>query len=223
MEIALALIQILATVLLAAGVWNLVFLLRGRNGRNRILESDEAILAYYRAAQGRSYQVSSARRGSSAIRSSKEEPCKSMRSEVFISYSRKDERWRAKVETFLSPLIRNRSISVWSDKKIAPGARWKMEIELALERAKVALLIVTPDFLASDFIAENELPPLLNAANADGLRILWIPVSDSLYAETEIGSYQAAWDPSKPLDIMAEGEQNQALREISRFVKDSAT
>ena len=58
--------------------------------------------------------------------------------------------------------------------------------------------MVSPSFLASDFIAKHELPPLLDAAECKGLTIIWIPISYSLYDETEIANYQSATPPVSP-------------------------
>jgi TIR domain len=141
------------------------------------------------------------------------------RDQVFISYSHKDQEWLARLQTMLKPLVRNSTISVWDDTKIKAGARWKEEIERALGAANVAVLLVSPNFLESDFIAKDELPPILNAAATDGLLIFWVYVSSCLYDETEIKDYQAAHEISKPLDSLTPAKRNAVLADVCRKIK----
>lgn len=122
------------------------------------------------------------------------------RDSVFISYSRKDEKWLAHLDKHLKPLIRSQSIKVWNDNRIQAGADWKKEIQEALAQARVAVLLVSANFLASDFIAHHELPPLLEAAQHEGLKILWVPIGPSVVKSTELWRYQAVIDPSRPLN-----------------------
>ena len=107
-------------------------------------------------------------------------------SEVFISYSHADIAWKNRLLLHLAPLIRDRTIQVWHDGMIAAGEKWASEIEQALSRASVAVLLATPDFLASPFITRKEIPDILTAAANRGLTILWISVKPCLYEETPL-------------------------------------
>ena len=60
------------------------------------------------------------------------------------------------------------------------------------------MLLVSKDFLASDFIRKHEFPPLLKAEEEEGLVILWVPLGFSMYQGTEIANYQAAPRPQSP-------------------------
>ena len=139
-------------------------------------------------------------------------PSKPVRDGVFISYSHKDERWFNELEKMLSPV--QSKLKIWHDQMIEPGAKWKEEISKALESAKAAVLLVSPDFLDSEFIQKHELPPLLEAAKGDGCRILWINVKASLIGSTSLDDYQALYD-GEPLISLTEGQLNKTLFEIA--------
>jgi hypothetical protein len=93
-----------------------------------------------------------------------------------------------RLQTMIRPLVRSHGLRLWDDSQIPPGAKWREEIETALAAAKVALLLVSSDFLASEFVTNSELPQLLTAAEEEGLRILWVPLRPSLVRRTPIGS-----------------------------------
>ncbi len=99
------------------------------------------------------------------------------RTDVFISYSHKDVQYLERLKTHFAFDERKGSLSVWEDTRLSPGSPWRVEIEQAIKKTRIAILLVSADFLASKFIAETELPPLLAAAKTEGAII--IPVIGS--------------------------------------------
>jgi O-acetyl-ADP-ribose deacetylase (regulator of RNase III) len=150
-----------------------------------------------------------------------EEKTESSPEHVFVSYSHKDKLWLKRLQDMLQPLLRNSTMSLWSDAHIKAGIQWKTEIDRALGSAKVALLLVSPNFLASDFIAQHELPPLLAKAKTQGTRILWAHVSSCLYQESELSAYQAVHNVAKPLDKLTPANRNEVLVEICQRIKQA--
>lgn len=146
-------------------------------------------------------------------------PHKSRRTKIFISYSHQDAAWLERLQVHLRPLERDSGADVWADTKIQSGARWREEIERALESAAVAILLVSADFLGSDFIARNELPPLLKAAEEEGAVILPIILSHSGFMRHEaLSQFQAFNDPSKPLLNMSRGKQEAVLEKVAERI-----
>jgi hypothetical protein len=138
------------------------------------------------------------------------------RDKVFISYSHKDRRWLSSVQTMLKPIVRRDDrLVIWDDSQMKAGSRWREEIETTLATAKVGVLLVSPNFLDSDFIAEHELKPLLQA---EGVTVIWIAVSTSLYEQTDIAALQAANDPSRPLDLLTPARRNKELHSIGQKI-----
>lgn len=76
---------------------------------------------------------------------------------VFLSYSHKDEKWRDQLETHLKLLQRQNVIRAWTDRKILPGMEWDKEIDRNLNAADIILLLVSADFLASDYCWDIEI------------------------------------------------------------------
>lgn len=131
----------------------------------------------------------------------------STRTKAFISYSHVDEKYRQRLRIHLQQYIREQNIEVWDDTRIQVGAIWKDEIKQAIASAKVAILLISADFLASDFIANDELPPLLEAAEKDGLIISSVILSSCGFKNTKLAQYQAFNNPSEPLMDLSKSRQ----------------
>ena len=141
------------------------------------------------------------------------------RRQLFISYSRRDGEWVERLRRMIKPLEQRYGLERWDDSRIQAGGLWRQEIEQALASASVALLLVSADFLASDFVTRSELPPLFRAAKEKGLRILWVPLRPSLWKHIpEIEQYQAVIPPGRTLAEMAEVEQERAFVQIAELI-----
>ncbi len=117
---------------------------------------------------------------------------------VFISYSHLDKKWLSDLLTFLKPYQR-KGMEVWADPYIKVGSRWERDINHALSRACVGVLLVSQEFLASDFIYESELPPLTSAADRGDLTLVCVPLSSFTFDASDLDEYQWARDPQQPL------------------------
>lgn len=161
---------------------------------------------------------------------------------IFICYAHQDNegvsasaKWLDRLLQILTPLIRQDELSVWSDKEIKIGDHWQDKIQENLDRAKAVILLVSPAFLASDYVAKTELPLLLMYAREFGTRIFPVIISPCLYEEAtfrypdfrtgpnrmRLADIQSANPPSKTLSEMTEPEQNRVFMEVCRAARQA--
>jgi hypothetical protein len=139
---------------------------------------------------------------------------------LFISYSHQDRPVLDRLMVHMKPLEREGLVDAWNDRRIEAGSDWKREVENSLEHARAAILLVTADFLASDFIVENELPPLLHNAESKGTAIIPLIVKPCRYTrDTTLRRLQAVNDPAQPLLGLDEVEQERVLDSVAIAVE----
>jgi T3SS (YopN, CesT) and YbjN peptide-binding chaperone 3/TIR domain len=142
------------------------------------------------------------------------------RNRVFVSYAHRDRRHLERLRVHLRPLERSGEIDLWDDTRLQPGGDWRREISAAIASTKVAVLLVSADFLASEFIAGNELPPLLAAAREEGAVVLSVLVSPCRFTETpELNVYQAINDPVRPLAVLPVAERERVWVRVADAVE----
>lgn len=135
---------------------------------------------------------------------------------VFVSYSHADAEYLERLKIHIKPIERKGLLDFWADTKIKTGDKWKDSITAALDTAAIALLLISADFLASDFIVNNELPPLLKRAEKNGLTILPIIVKPCRFLSDEnLSVFQALNPPSLPLSKMSESQREELYVKIA--------
>lgn len=141
-----------------------------------------------------------------------------VKEKVFISYSHVDNPFLTEIQRHFKPFLNK--IDYWDDTKILPGQKWKEEIENALKHTKVAILLISTDFLGSDFVMNHELPKLLNSAEKDGTVILSVILKPCLFEEFEdLNKFQAMNPPNRPISRMSEDERDELLVNLVRQTK----
>ncbi|MGW6935377.1 ATP-dependent Clp protease ATP-binding subunit ClpX [Lentzea sp. NPDC054927] len=153
----------------------------------------------------------------------KNRPIVLQRDRVFISYSRLDTQWLDELTTTLNPLMRKNVVNVWFDKEIKPSQVWRDEIAHAMASTSVAVLLVSANFLKSDFINSEELPYFLEAAASREVTILWVLLSDCLYTETPLVNYQAVHDIAQPMATLPKAKRQTTWTRICQEIKRATT
>ena len=145
---------------------------------------------------------------------------------IFVSYSHKDQDWLEKLKTFLTALEQRGLIRFWDDSQLVPGNPWEQQIKDMLDASKAGLLLVSQNFLISQFVTDVELPKLLQSANQAGKQIFWLPLSPSTVFLThkEITAFQSLLpDPKTSLAELDAVKQQAALVEITEKLLKYAT
>lgn len=172
------------------------------------------------------YQVDDARKSVTVLHSSA--PI-SPRRNVFISYCHEDGDTCEKVRKRLRALEREGLLDVWGDHLIKAGERWSDKIGGALDKAQAALLLVSEDFLDSDFIRNVELPMLLERESRGLTRIFWIPVRKSsvFSSRPDIAAFESLLKPPdtslQDHEDAGKSRGDQALLQIYERLRDALT
>jgi hypothetical protein len=142
------------------------------------------------------------------------------RDKAFFSYSHADGEYLQRILIHLRPLERAGALNLWSDTKLRAGDRWRDEIRKAIGAARVAVLLISADFLASEFIVSNELPPLLKAAETEGARIIPVILKPSRFIRDEsLSVFQSLNDPKRPVIVMNEAEREELYAKLAELIE----
>jgi hypothetical protein len=104
---------------------------------------------------------------------------------VFFCYAPQDEELRRELETHLALLKRQGFVRSWSARMIGAGEEWRGAIDRHLEEADVILLLVSADFLASDYLYDVELRRALERHRTERTKVVSIILRPCDYANRD--------------------------------------
>ena len=136
---------------------------------------------------------------------------------LFYSYSHKDERLRDELETHLKILERQNLILPWHDHCILPGDDVAEAIDYQLNRADIALLLISADFLASKYCEETELQRLLDRHAQGDLWLIPIIVRAVNWQSTPLGQLKCL--PTNQKAVTVWGDRDEAWLDVERGIK----
>jgi hypothetical protein len=136
---------------------------------------------------------------------------------VFVSYAHRDERLRLEVEKHLSPLRRSRAIATWCDHRIAPGAEIRQEITNSLTTSDLVLLLVSPDFMNSDYCYLREMNCALRRHRTGQAKVIPIILRPVDWNSTPIGKLLALPRDGKP--VTSWSKRDEALLDVAKGVR----
>jgi DNA-binding NarL/FixJ family response regulator len=137
--------------------------------------------------------------------------------EVFFSYAHKDEALRDKLVTHLSTLKRQGAITDWHDRLISPGAEWVGQIDNHLNAAGIILLLISPDFIASDYCYGVELVRAMERHQAGQARVIPIILRPVDWTGTPFSKLQALPKDGKPITIWA--NEDEAFLDVAKGLR----
>ncbi|MEE8522861.1 MAG: toll/interleukin-1 receptor domain-containing protein, partial [Thermoanaerobaculia bacterium] len=157
------------------------------------------------------------------------------RSRIFVSYSHKDAEALEQLQRFLKTLERDGRVDAWADTRLQAGDEWRPEIEAALDRATAAILLISQDFLASDFIFKEEIPRILSRAAAGELTVIPVFLSPSNVDDLEfpfsdpdtdqerrlkLTTFQGFGTPTRPLSEGSWSDRERIYAKLSRRLEE---
>jgi len=137
--------------------------------------------------------------------------------ELFYSYSHKDGGLRNELENHLSILRREKVIAGWHDRKIGAGKEWKGQIDAHLNSAAVILLLISADFLASDYCYDVEMTPALERHEAGEARVIPVILRAVDWKGAPFGKLQCLPTDAKP--VTSSMNRDEAFRDVAQGIR----
>ena len=136
---------------------------------------------------------------------------------LFYSYSHKDETLRDELETHLKLLQRQGLIKPWHDRRILPGDDWVSDIDDNLNRADIILLLVSADFIASDYCYDNEMTRAMERHNNGEAQVIPIILRPVDWRDTPFN--KLSWLPQNGTPVVQWDNRDAAWLNVETGLK----
>ena len=140
--------------------------------------------------------------------------------DVFTSYSHKDEALRDEFANHLKVLQREGIIKAWYDREISAGSEWEKQIRRNLRRARIILLLISADFIASDYCWDVEVKTAMNRHRTGRCRVIPIILRRCNWEQAPFGRLQALPEGAKPVTEWE--NRDEAFANITQSIRDTA-
>src|SRR5205823_14212661 len=117
---------------------------------------------------------------------------------IFFCYAHEDEQLLHKLKNYLIPLKRTGLIDIWHDRDISAGTDWEQQIKSHLNQAQIILLLVSPDFMVSDYCYGIEMQRALERHDLGEARVIPI-ILRHVYWQGVLGRLQALPTDARPI------------------------
>jgi len=163
------------------------------------------------------------------------------RSGVLIAYSHRDRDLLGELQVHLKPLQKAWMLDLWDDLRVDAGPRGEAELRRAIAATRVALLLVSPSFLGSEFITTSEtqraLPVLLAAQEHPRAAVMCLYLRPALdvFAEypfidpqtamprsVRLTNFHGLNDPMQPLAVLDKPARHQVLQRAAEEIIKAA-
>lgn len=135
---------------------------------------------------------------------------------IFISYSHKDEDWKDRLCTQLGVFVKQNLLTVWEDRRIGAGEDWYDKIQEAMKTANIAVLLISQNFLTSDFILREEVTNLLRRRDEEGLLIFPVIIKSCPWQVVDwLRRMQIRPEDAKPIALKRGERRDEALAKIA--------
>lgn len=140
--------------------------------------------------------------------------------DVFISYSHRDEKLRETLGLHLASLQRQGVIKSWHDRKISAGTEWRQAIDENLNSAEIILLLISENFIASDYCYDLEMERAIARHDAGEARVIPIILKPVDWSGAPFGKLQALPKNAKPVTTWS--NRGEAFLNIAEGIRQAA-